>query len=271
MNKIREALRQFYEEVAEKYPEEEEVYQTLRGRLRKAFVIEKISRFNGSILDVGCNRCIYLSAYSGGERFGIDISFNILKKTRSSNEFNLTVADAECLTCFKKESFDNVLCSEVLEHCLDPQAVLNSIYYVLKPGGFALVTTPNFNRHRPKWIGLGTLSCYGVKCRCQSGYLHTAYRPEELVTMAGNAGFEIIETGTLEKDVKYAAKFPVIFLFICKAVNWVFHSRHFERFYEIIFNRLCMLIYNLCRITGLRKVFLKVVKEGVRSYILLKK
>ena len=82
MNKIREALRQFYEEVAEKYPEEEEVYQTLRGRLRKAFVIEKISRFNGSILDVGCNRCIYLSAYSGGERFGIDISFNILKKTR---------------------------------------------------------------------------------------------------------------------------------------------------------------------------------------------
>ena len=76
-----------------------------------------------------------------------------------------------------------------------------------------------------------------------------------------SAGFEIIETGTLEKDVKYAAKFPVIVLFICKAVNWVSHSRHFERFYEILFNRFCLLIYNLCRITGLRKVFLKIVKE----------
>lgn len=43
---------------------------------------------------------------------------------------------------FGDESFDVVLCTEVLEHCPDPPAVMREVSRVLRPGGRAFVTTP---------------------------------------------------------------------------------------------------------------------------------
>ncbi|MFQ5825309.1 MAG: methyltransferase domain-containing protein, partial [bacterium] len=122
MNQTKQALKTFYEEVGQKYPEEEEVYRTLRGKLRRNFVLSYLRRFSGSLLDIGCNRGMYLEVYNCGPCFGVDLSFNVLKKAHNNKPKHLVVADAECLQCFKLECFDNVLCSEVLEHCLNPQA-----------------------------------------------------------------------------------------------------------------------------------------------------
>ncbi len=43
---------------------------------------------------------------------------------------------------FANESFDCVICTEMLEHCPDPAAVVREIHRVLTPGGRAFVTTP---------------------------------------------------------------------------------------------------------------------------------
>ena len=43
---------------------------------------------------------------------------------------------------FRSESFDSVLCTQVLEHVRDPQRVLQEICRVLRPNGVALVTVP---------------------------------------------------------------------------------------------------------------------------------
>jgi len=43
---------------------------------------------------------------------------------------------------FPAESFEAVLCTQVLEHVQDPQAVCRELYRVLKPGGVAVVTAP---------------------------------------------------------------------------------------------------------------------------------
>ena len=43
---------------------------------------------------------------------------------------------------FKENSFDLALCSEVLEHVPEPQIALNTLYRILRPGGIAIVTTP---------------------------------------------------------------------------------------------------------------------------------
>lgn len=40
-------------------------------------------------------------------------------------------------------SFDRVICSEVLEHVVDPDAVLAAIARLLRPGGVAVITVPN--------------------------------------------------------------------------------------------------------------------------------
>lgn len=39
--------------------------------------------------------------------------------------------------------FDRVICTEVLEHTVDPQAVLGAIARMLAPGGRAVITVPN--------------------------------------------------------------------------------------------------------------------------------
>lgn len=50
------------------------------------------------------------------------------------------VADAQALG-LARETFDVVLCTEVLEHLPEPQRAIDEMYRVLKPGGTLLLTT----------------------------------------------------------------------------------------------------------------------------------
>ena len=43
-------------------------------------------------------------------------------------------------------SFDNALCTEVLEHAPYPVKILNEIYRILKPGGKLIISVPNLLR-----------------------------------------------------------------------------------------------------------------------------
>lgn len=45
-----------------------------------------------------------------------------------------------------KESIDVVVCSQVIEHVPNDMRALNELYHILKPGGVALITTPNIKR-----------------------------------------------------------------------------------------------------------------------------
>ena len=105
MNDSGRLLTKFYNDVGEKYPEEEQVYQTLRGKLRKKFVLSYLTSWRGRILDIGCNRGMYLDAYKGGKKFGVDISKPVLANAASIGDLKLALADAERLQCFRMESF----------------------------------------------------------------------------------------------------------------------------------------------------------------------
>jgi len=43
------------------------------------------------------------------------------------------------------ESFDSVLCTQVLEHVRHPHVVMSEIFRVLRPGGYCLLTVPQTN------------------------------------------------------------------------------------------------------------------------------
>lgn len=73
-----------------------------------------------------------------------DIEMAHLNAIRSNCEIkniDLEVDDIQD-TNFNEGEFDLVLCTEVLEHVPHPELAIKSIYKILKPGGFAVITTP---------------------------------------------------------------------------------------------------------------------------------
>lgn len=270
MSSSKSDLRDFYEEVGKKYPEEDKVYRTLHGKLRRQFILEQLQHFKGAMLEIGCNRGMYLQAYQNGWRVGLDLSLSVLRHGRLAPNLFYVAADAE-QTCFKSRSFNNILCTEVLEHCLHPQRVFRNMAFMLKEEGLALITTPNYRCKKPGWIPLGSLKQFGVTSSFRDGYYHSAFKPQELVQMARYAGFEVLESGTLEHEVKYAAKIPAIFLILGRLLNKIVYSQSFDQFNEKIFTLTTVWIYQFCKATGLEKVLLPLIKEGVRSYVLIRK
>jgi SAM-dependent methyltransferase len=61
------------------------------------------------------------------------------------------VADlCRCQGAIASDRFDYVVCTEVLEHTLQPFDAVAGIHHLLKPAGYAFVTTPfNFRMHGP--------------------------------------------------------------------------------------------------------------------------
>jgi 2-polyprenyl-3-methyl-5-hydroxy-6-metoxy-1,4-benzoquinol methylase len=57
-------------------------------------------------------------------------------------------------SAFENESFDYVLCTDVLEHLARPWEAVERIHAGLKPGGRLLLTTPFFYRFHPSQVSL---------------------------------------------------------------------------------------------------------------------
>ena len=112
------------------------------------------------VLDLGCGEGRHLVAAclnAEVDAIGIDLNLNDLKSAREKFEpfrkeskgmFAIASANALRLP-FADNSFDKVVCSEVLEHIPDYEGVLAEIRRVLKPGGLFCASVPRF---WPEWI-----------------------------------------------------------------------------------------------------------------------
>ena len=97
-----------------------------------------ISVTERKVLDVGCGR-----GYIGevveehrGEYVGADF-------VASRTGFRFALADSARLP-FGDESFDAVFCIDAFEHFPRPEQVVREFRRVLRPGGFAFLSTPNY-------------------------------------------------------------------------------------------------------------------------------
>lgn len=96
------------------------------------------------ILDVGCGSGLNskkLSFYNH-DITGVDISYEAIKKYKK-NKFKGYVADVTKGLPFKKNTFDIILCSEVIEHVVDTNTFLSELNRVLKKKGQLFLSTPN--------------------------------------------------------------------------------------------------------------------------------
>lgn len=115
-----------------------------------AFVRRSDSGSGGTCLDVGTG--IGNNVRTLLRRFrivnAVDVSARALDvlRRRYANFGDRVVArkmDASALA-YSDGSFDLVVCTEVIEHCLDPKSVISECVRVLKPGGFLLASCPNY-------------------------------------------------------------------------------------------------------------------------------
>lgn len=94
----------------------------------------------GNVLDLGGKKNPYKREIVYNTYFCVDIN--------KDNNPDI-VADAHDLSMIKKETFDTVIATELLEHCYDPKQVLKEIYRVLRKGGTAIISTPFLYPYHP--------------------------------------------------------------------------------------------------------------------------
>lgn len=69
------------------------------------------------------------------------------------NAFSGDLNDPAFLACIKaaEGSFDTILCLDVLEHLVDPWAVVKNLHGLLKPGGVVVASLPNMRFWSVSW------------------------------------------------------------------------------------------------------------------------
>jgi SAM-dependent methyltransferase len=131
-------------------------YHARRGLYKAIAVLAH--EFHDSLLDVGCGSKPYRNLFSVNEYIGLEID---TVKNRASKQAD-SYYDGDIFP-FIDQSFDGVVCNQVLEHVFTPDRFLNEIQRVLKPGGKLLLTVPFvWDEHEQPW-DYARYSSFGLK------------------------------------------------------------------------------------------------------------
>jgi 2-polyprenyl-3-methyl-5-hydroxy-6-metoxy-1,4-benzoquinol methylase len=97
------------------------------------------------ILEVGSGGGHVLRMFRQSKLTAVDVSEVFLKTARENlagYDVELRQGEIDKLG-LPAASFDRIICTEVLEHTVDPDAILREIARLLRPDGWAVITVPN--------------------------------------------------------------------------------------------------------------------------------
>lgn len=149
-------IRKFYEDVAETKGDMDEHWA--KG-FHQSLLVEKIHKIINSvhrekIIDIGCGdgRTVSYLIERKNSIVGVDISYTRLSRAKEkikkySNNSLFIQSYAEFLP-IKGETFDGAICTEVLEHVIDDEALIKGLSNVLKPNAWALISIPTVSLRR---------------------------------------------------------------------------------------------------------------------------
>jgi 2-polyprenyl-3-methyl-5-hydroxy-6-metoxy-1,4-benzoquinol methylase len=135
------------------------------------------------VLDAGCGsgKVAIPLARAGYRVAGMDLVREGILEMRGRGEFDLVTGDVRSLP-FKEESFDAVVCYDVLQHLLEPERVkaAEEIRRVLMPGGIAFIEV----------FGQGDMRYGGTEVephtfRRETGIIYHYFSEEELEKLLG--------------------------------------------------------------------------------------
>lgn len=152
-------MRDFYEDVWERQPEDPEPWAWQR---RRALLLGE-ARPGEQVLDLGCGAGRFTAALrdTGAQPIGVEIAEGALERARRNVPgADLRLAPAVGPLPLEDSSVDLVWCSEVLEHVPDTARLLSEIRRVLRTGGRLLVTTPSHGPLRRTLIALARFDAH---------------------------------------------------------------------------------------------------------------
>ena len=190
-------------------------------------ILKKIKNYShlikGKVLDVGAGKSPYKLFFNNATEYitldaadypGIDIKADITKK----------------IPC-KNNSFDSVVCFQVLEHVKSPEKAVNEIYRVLKPGGFCLLTT-----HMAAPLHGEPYDYY----RFTEYALRELFKKFKKVEIKENGGaalsiFQLMAWGVADRIPKpFSIPLVVMLNLFGKLAEKLFHSRIFTLNYSVL-------------------------------------
>lgn len=119
----------------------------IHQRLLKAYIAAK-PLVKGNLLEVGCGegRGVQVLLDQVESYHGVDKIGKIIENLREEfPEATFEQAVIPPLNTIASNAYDTVISFQVIEHIEDDQLFLEEIYRVLKPGGKAIISTPNIN------------------------------------------------------------------------------------------------------------------------------
>jgi len=119
----------------------------IKDRRLREIMAKIVSGNKKRLLDVGCGGGSLLFPFvKYHDCYGVDVSEAQLKlaEMRGIKTYR-TDMESEDLP-FENESFDLIVCSETIEHLLNPDNLLHEIHRTLRLGGTFILTFPNVNQ-----------------------------------------------------------------------------------------------------------------------------
>jgi len=93
---------------------------------------------SGNLLDVGCSGGYFLDLMEGWNRYGIEISGKEALIAKAKYGDNIVTDIIENYP-IKESFFDVITLQDVLDHCIDPAAVIDICHKMLKPAGLIVI------------------------------------------------------------------------------------------------------------------------------------
>jgi SAM-dependent methyltransferase len=145
------------------------------------------SHATGRVLDVGCGRMPFRESVlrHAASYEGLD------REARRDGVAYLT--DVVTMSGVPRDSFDTVLCLEVLEHVPSPQRALGAIREVMRPGAKLVVTVPHLSRLHEQPHDYWRFTEHGLRAIAEAAGLEVV----ELRPHAGLASFIGHQASTL--------------------------------------------------------------------------
>jgi len=120
----------------------------IHQRLLKAYYLAQ-PYINGNVLEIGCGegRGLDLLAPASDEYTALDKIQEIIDRLESSYpKIKFIQGSIPPMSMLESDTYDVVISFQVIEHIEDDKSYLEEIHRVLKPGGKAIITTPNIKK-----------------------------------------------------------------------------------------------------------------------------